>query len=485
MHRLRMISMTFLALVCLVANTAFSQFIEPGVTILHTFTDTGTFGWAVADLNDIDSDGIKEVIIGAPLFGSAAPRRIGKVTVHSGRTGALLFAVTGVARDWQMGYSVADAGDVDGDTIPDIIAGGPIDGAGRARVYSGATGAILWTLNGEVAADSFGAAVAGAGDVDGDGRAEVAVGAPGNDGAGVLAGRVYVYSGMTGLVIRTIDGSTGSSFGSGLSSAGDVNHDGKSDLIVGAPGAGPSPIGRAFVYSGADGSLLFPALAPDQPFSASFGTFFVAGIGDATGDGTTDLYVGDFSDSTNGAGAGKAYVYSGSDGSLVRTFIGPPGAGLGPGRGAGDVNRDGREDLIIGSYTSGAGGSNAGRIEVFSGADGSVLRTLTHTILGSQLGFDAVGVGDVNGDCAIDFLCSAALGNLVYVIAGTDVPILGDMNCDCTVSVADVDAFVLAMLDGASYLIAHPGCDIQQADVNGDLAIDGVDVADFTALLVP
>ena len=100
---------------------------------------------------------------------------------------------------------------------------------------------------------------------------------------------------------------------------------------------------------------------------------------------------------------------------------------------------------------------------------------------GHQLGLK----GDVNGDCAIDFLCSAALGNLVYVIAGTDAPILGDMNCDCTVSVADVDSFVLAMLDGAGYLIAHPGCDIQQADVNGDLVIDGIDVSGFTALLAP
>lgn len=469
-------------LVATAGGPAVAQFVEPGVTVLQSMTDTGTFGWAVADLHDIDADGVTDLIMGAPGFG-LNPRRIGKVTVRSGRTGALLHTFTGVARDWQIGYAVGDAGDVDGDTIHDIIAGGPIDSAGRARVYSGATGTILWHFDGEVAGDNFGAAVSGAGDVDGDGHADVAIGAPLNDAAGTNAGKVYVYSGLTGAVIRTHLGASTALFGSGLANAGDINGDGKSDLIVGAPGAGPAPLGRAYVYSGLDGSLLLPALAPNAPLSSTFGTFFVAGLGDVDGDGGRDLYVGDYGDTTNGGASGKAYIYSGATGAIVRTFIGPFASGLGPGRGAGDVNRDGREDVIIGLYTSALGGTSAGRIEVRSGADGSLLRSFTHTIAGSQLGFDAVGVGDVNGDCAVDFLCSAANGNIVYVIAGTDAPIPGDMNCDCATDVLDVDAFVTAALDAAGYALAHPGCDIQQADLNGDLAIDGLDVANFVALL--
>lgn len=472
-----------LALLGLFCETARAQFVEPGVSAIHTWTGSGTFGWAVADLDDIDGDGVRDAIIGAPLFGGS-PRRVGKVSVYSGRTGALLHTFTGIARDWQLGYAVADAGDVNADTVPDIIAGGPVDGAGRAQVFSGAGGALLWTLNGEAALDNFGAAVSGAGDVDGDGHADVAVGAPGNDGAGAGAGRVYIYSGQTGLLIRSFDGPVGGGLGSGLANAGDVNQDGKTDLIASAPGAGPAPVGRAYVYSGADGSLLLPALIPDQPTTGAYGVFFVAGLGDVDHDGTTDLYVGDYADATNGAGAGKAYVYSGATGGLLRTIIGPAGAGLGPGRGAGDVNRDGHADLIIGSYTSALGAANAGRIEVFSGADGALLRSMTHTVLNGQLGFDAVGLGDVNGDCAIDFLCSAASGNVVYVIAGFDAPIAGDMNCDCAVNLADVEPFVLALLDPVAYALAHGGCDIQQADLNQDLVNDGLDVAGFVAGLL-
>lgn len=457
-----------------------AQFIEPDVSILQNWTGAGTFGWAVADLADIDGDGVKEAIIGAPKFG-ATPRFAGKVTVYSGRTGALLHTFTGAVANWQLGYAVADAGDVDADGIHDIIAGAPILGAGRAQVFSGATGALLWTVTGEASGDSFGAAVCSAGDVDGDGHAEFVVGATGHGGTG----RVYLYSGATGLLIRSFDGTSGSGFGAGVSLAGDINHDGIQDIIVGAPAAGPIPQGRAYVYSGADGSLLLPPLTPDTPTTSAFGIFFVAGVGDVNADGTPDLYVGDYNDSTNGAGSGKAYVFSGADGSLLRTFIGATGAGMGPGRGAGDINRDGHSDLIIGSYTSSAGAPTAGRIEIYSGADGSVLRTLTHTISGSQLGFDAVGLGDVNGDCSPDFLCSAAAGNRVYLIAGSPALVPGDLNCDCLVSAADIAPFVLALVDPAAYLAANPGCDIQRADLNGDTLIDGSDVAELIRRLVP
>ena len=97
-----------------------------------------------------------------------------------------------------------------------------------------------------------------------------------------------------------------------------------------------------------------------------------------------------------------------------------PGDGLGPGRGAGDVNGDGRPDLVIGSYNSSAGAAQAGKVQLFSGADGSLLRTITSTTAGENLGFDAVGLGDVNGDEIPDALVSAATGDRVYIVAGTD-----------------------------------------------------------------
>jgi hypothetical protein len=91
---------------------------------------------------------------------------------------------------------------------------------------------------------------------------------------------------------------------------------------------------------------------------------------------------------------------------------------MGPGRGAGDVNGDGRPDLIVGSYTSSAGAPQAGKVQIFSGADGSLLRTLTSTVENDQLGFDAVGLGDTNHDGLPDELISAANGNHVYIVAG-------------------------------------------------------------------
>ena len=144
----------------------------------------------------------------------------------------------------------------------------------------------------------------------------------------------------------------------------------------------------------------------------------------STATSTPDFYVGDYADTTNGidaAGnpAGRAGVYSGRDGHELLSWLGDtPEAGLGPGRGAGDVNGDGRPDLIVGSYTSNAGAPAAGKVQIFSGADGSLLRTITSTVENDNLGFDAVGLGDTNRDGVPDELLSAANGNHVYIVAG-------------------------------------------------------------------
>jgi hypothetical protein len=170
------------------------------------------------------------------------------------------------------------------------------------------------------------------------------------------------------------------------------------------------------VYSGKTGRLLFRIHA--ERGNVAFGQFFVAGVGDTNGDGVPDIYVGDYASNNAGSAGGFAAVYSGVDGRLLHAWRGAAGEGLGPGRAAGDVNHDGRTDLIIGEYTSSDGAPQAGKVKVVSGATGRVLRTITSTTAGENLGFDAVGVGDTNGNGTIDYLVSAASLDTVYLIDG-------------------------------------------------------------------
>jgi len=417
-------------------QAANAQFLED-VEILHTFSGvTGSFGWAVADLEDIDGDGRTDVILSAP--GSSTCR------VYSGATGQLIHNLIPVPAGGQFGYGIADAGDVDGDQIHDIIVGAISSGVGgRAFVFSGATGAIIWTFEGEASGDQFGYGVAGAGDVNGDGRADLLVGAPSNDAAFSNGGRAYIFSGLDASLIRTFEGEgINDKLGSGTAGTGDIDGDSVGDQIVGAPGGGPGNLGRAYVYSGATGSLIFNT--DSEAGGSAYGVFFVAGAGDVNNDGTRDVYVGDYGANS---GRGKAYVYSGVGGSALHVFPGQPGEGVGPGRAAGDVNRDGFNDLIIGHWTSSTGAPGAGKTTIRSGRDGTILRTITSTTAGENLGFDAVGVGDVDQNGRIDYLVSAATQNRVYLIAG------GDEQAVPTVSEWGLIVMTLLMLTGGSIAI--------------------------------
>jgi hypothetical protein len=401
-------------------------------TTIHTWAGDQPgerYGWAVADLADIDGDRVKEAIIGAPRHVDGTGTPAGHTDVRSGRTGAVLFRFTGAAED-RHGYAIADAGDVDGDGRHDIVVGATGEGqlactavprAGRAYVYSGRTGAVLHRIEGQAAGDQFGGAVGSAGDVTGDGRADLLVGAPCHDGpAGVDAGRAYVVDGRTGRVLRTHDGAAaGDGFGWGIAGTGDLDLDRRGDYIVGAKDAGARDAGLAYVFSGRRGRLLH--LLRGDARSVDFGWFFVAGVGDVDGDRRRDLYVGDFCAEDDAGGCslplGQAYVFSGRTGRLLHLFRGEtPGDGAGPGRSAGDVDRDGRADIAVGLYASSDGGTNAGRVIVYSGRTGRPLFDRTSTVAGETLGYDVVGLGDVDGDGRADLLVSAAIGDTVYVL---------------------------------------------------------------------
>jgi hypothetical protein len=370
------------------------------------------FGWAVSELTDVNGDGVTDAIVGAVLDG---PSSNGAVYVFSGATGDQLFEFHGQPNDL-LGYSVADAGDVNGDGVQDIAAGAR--GGDLVHVWSGATGAPLLTLHGEQAGDAFGFSAAGAGDVNGDGHADILVGAVANDAAGTNAGRAYVFSGAGGSLLYTIDGNkAGDLFGSAADGTGDLDGDGVGDLLIGARNAGHAHDGRVYAYSGANGHRIW-ASAPDKS-AKDLGWFFVADVGDLNHDGTPDVYGGDFTYSVGGRNRGRVEIFSGVDGSVIRSWTGSSAQqGFGPGREAGDLNNDGVPDIVVGSYTSSDGAKRGGKVEVFSGATGDRLRVSTSTVKGENLGFDAVGLGDTNGDGHPDLLVSAATGETVYLISG-------------------------------------------------------------------
>ncbi|MGH7946943.1 MAG: FG-GAP-like repeat-containing protein [Opitutaceae bacterium] len=170
-------------------------------------------------------------------------------------------------------------------------------------------------------------------------------------------------------------------FAEAVAGIGDVNRDGVTDLLVGAPQqflAGNLNQGRAFVFSGADRSLLLTLDHPAPQGLALFGSA-VAGPGDANRDGLPDLLVGAPGQRVGGrANQGQAYLLSGAGGRLLLTLDNPvPQADAAFGAavaGAGDVNGDGAPDLLVGAPEQGAIGQ--GQAFIFSGADASLLRTL-------------------------------------------------------------------------------------------------------------
>ena len=401
------------------AAIASGAFVED-VDVIQTFhgsATSGYYGWAVSELTDIDGDGVTDTIVSDPTNTAG-----GTVDVFSSATGIHLYGWQG-APGSLLGYAIADAGDTNADGVHDILAG-DVRGAGMglADLRSGADGSLLHRFGGSAAGDQLGAAVAGAGDVDGDGFDDVLIGARNADtAAGVDAGVAYVYSGADYHLIRTYRGpDAGGLFGTGTDVTGDLDDDGVLDHVIGARDSGAHNHGQVFVYSGASGRLLWSVAAPRS--GGDLGSFFVAGLDDLDGDGTPDVYAADYADKSNGGQSGRASVLSGANGSLIYTWAGSrPKEGTGPGREAGDIDGDGSQDVAVGSYLSSRGAKLAGRVDIFSGADGTLIGSVTSRTIGENLGFDAVGLGDVDGDGRDDLLVSAATGRSVYIISGATI----------------------------------------------------------------
>lgn len=302
--------------------------------LLHPFAspheqENGWFADHVAGVPDVDGDGRGDVLIAASAESVGSLSDAGRVYVFSGATGELLHELVS-PNAMSHGYfgKVAGVADADGDGRGDLLVGakneaaGGQSGAGKAYLFSGATGALIRELTSpnEQEHGNFGYAVSGVSDADGDGTGDLLVGAIGERaGSGPQrAGRVHLLSGATGAPILELtppEEQEIGHFGYAVSGAPDVDGDGQSDLLVGVPdediGVGSQNSGRAHLFSGATGAHLQTLGIPNGEPEARFGSA-VAGLEDLDGDGNGDLLIGAYSADTSEDQAGRAFVFSGA-----------------------------------------------------------------------------------------------------------------------------------------------------------------------------
>jgi len=213
---------------------------------------SGLYGIPVASAGDVNNDNFDDIIIGSN-WNNAAADSAGRAWVFSGQTGDTLYVFTGQAAGDALGYQVSTAGDVNSDGFDDFIIGArqrETGKPGKAYVFSGQTGDTLYVFTGEGANDRFGSVGGGGFDANNNGFDDIIIGANYNDAGGTNAGRVYVFDGGTGDTLYVFTGDqAGNTLGFWARPAGDVNNDGRDDIIIGANQSGGSEIGKAYVYT--------------------------------------------------------------------------------------------------------------------------------------------------------------------------------------------------------------------------------------------
>ena len=448
--------------------------------------DSDQSGCSVSGGRDINGDGIPDLLIGADRYPSGSNKGRSYVVFGGfsvGKNGVLALASLNGTNgfkldgennfDWS-GYSVSAAGDINGDGVADLLVGAPThaNNAGRSYVVFGGhgvgssgvvalsnlNGANGFKLDGEASGDKSGWSVSAAGDVNGDGVDDLLVGAPFHGGN---TGRSYVVFGGpviggSGIVVLSslnggngfrLDGENNNDYsGYSVSTAEDINDDGYTDLLIGAPqcyGGNICGAGRSYVVFGGPGvgSLGVVALSNlngingfklDGERVNDFSGQSVGAAGDVNADGVADLLIGACGYANNIGGIGRSYVVfggstiGGSGEVALSSLNGDNGFKL-DGEGgesgwsvsaAGDINGDGVADLLIGdpAYGSGVGrtyvmfggsiigGSGMVALSSLNGANGF---KLDGEVGSDDSGYSVSTVGDINGDGVADLLVGA------------------------------------------------------------------------------
>lgn len=397
-------------------------------------------------LMDLNGDHIGDLVVGAPYTSSYGLANAGSVTVYLSTGGVIV--INGTHSGDLFGFCVANVSDVNDDGMADLAVGAPLAepaglvGAGNVTVFYGwddFNGAMPnLTINSAVAGEELGYSIAAAGDVNGDGIDDMIVGAPYYDSGSMTgAGNVYIYDGgttMDSAPDKTFTGSVGGAH-LGFSVAGGVNvdQDATLDMVAGAPDQGTA--GAVYIIRNLDRTNPTVNVVNGKAAGDKFG-HSVAMLQDMDGNAFGEIAVGAPYNDDKGPNAGEVSLIYGS--SRFNTVIdlnlmGSPGEWFGWALAGGDFHQDTLSDLLVGAPNSRLNASSIGRAYAYFGA--AALSSSPNITLvpdsGTSFFGGSLAVGDnATGDHAPDFAVGDPLFNVpghsnagrVYLYSGFSLP---------------------------------------------------------------
>lgn len=414
----------------------------------------------------------------------------------------------------QAGLNIAGAGDVNGDGYQDMLVAAPGASSQSGKVYLifGRSAGLKAMTNlkdadvafiGEKSGDQAGMGIGSAGDFNRDGLADILIGAPFNGAKGYGTGKVYIVYGrksgwssqmkLADADVSFVGEASMALAGFAGAGVGDVNKDGYPDLAIGSHGMNTSA-GKVYLVLGGSPSKFvknmelssFPSYKGEA--SNNYAGYSIAAAGDVNGDSIADYLIGAYGNSQKASKAGKVYLMLGRTGSysanmplsqITSYYLGQSAkdyAGFSV-AGVGDLNKDKRSDFVIGAPGRDEAGDASGMFAVVYGRQGTfsaydlgqVNARLIGQHTGDNVGAEAAGLGDIDGDGYADMLLSAHYSDLggqdagaAYLVRGGAVALSGttSLGMSSTIFVGEAD------LDQAGWGVAGVG------DVDGDKYAD-------------